>query len=498
MHAVERWNRLEGDRQATLERARLCSKLTIPGLLPPQGYTESQPLPTPYQSVGARGVNNIASKLLLSLLPPGQPPFRMQIEPKVLAELKARGQLTEVQKRLAEFEKIVTARIETLAIRPTLFEAIKHLVVAGNVLIKFENGKLRLYRLDQFVVRRAEDGSLKEVIIKTRVAPEDIPPSTLIAAKIDPTKKELIDVYTVIEWRADGRCYEWQEVNNVDVLDSHGHWPAEKCPWLVLRWTSVSSAHYGRGLCEEYLGDLLSLEGLEKAIVKFAAAASKIVFLTKAGAADLWKRINKAESGDAVSGNPDDVKVLQVEKFNDFQVAKATADGIETRLSNAFLLRNGTVRNAERVTAEEIRMIAQELEDVLGGTYTVLAVELQLPLIKAVVHSMTTAGELPALPKETATPVIVTGFEALGRNHEMNRLLLLLSTLVQYPMAQARINWGEASRRLGVSIGVEDIDTLLLSDEQVAQGEQSALAGEVLQRAAAPVAGAVAKAQLGQ
>lgn len=497
MKAVERWNRLESDRTATLKRARDCSSLTIPGLLPPEGYTESQPLPTPYQSLGARGVNNIASKLLLTLFPPGQACFRMQVSPKVQQELQAKQLLTQTQKELANYEQIAASKIEVLPYRPTLFEGLKHLVVTGNVLLQLQKEVCKLFRMDQYVIRRKPDGTPAEAVIKEMVLPETLPPLVRMAAKIPHDKKEPVALFTVIEWR-DGRVYEWQEVCDIIVADSLGNYPEDKSPWLPLRWTSVPGAHYGRGLCEEYLGDLLSLEGLTKSIVKFAAAAAKIIFMTKPGAGALWKAINEAESGDAVSGNKSDVETLALEKFNDFQVAKAVADGLETRLSNAFLLRGGTVRNAERVTAEEIRMIAQELEDVLGGTYTVLSSELQLPVVKSVIHDMTTASELPVLPKDAAQPVIVTGFQALGRNHAVNKLLAFANTLATHPMGQDRVNWGEFDRRLAIGYGIEDLDTLLLSDEQYAQSQQRAVAAEVLQRAAAPVAGAAAKAQFGQ
>jgi hypothetical protein len=71
---------LSADRWSFLDRARTASQITIPSLLPEQGHTGSSILPTPYQSIGAEGVNNLASKLLLSLLPPNSPFFRLVIK----------------------------------------------------------------------------------------------------------------------------------------------------------------------------------------------------------------------------------------------------------------------------------------------------------------------------------------------------------------------------------------------------------------------------------
>lgn len=48
------------------------------------------------------------------------------------------------------------------------------------------------------------------------------------------------------------------------------------------------------------------------------------------------------------------------------------------------LLNSAVQRNGERVTAEEIRYVAGELEDTLGGVYSLLSQELQLSLIRRV------------------------------------------------------------------------------------------------------------------
>lgn len=492
--AQERWNHHQGKRFSILERARLCSQLTIPALIPPAGWSTTQALPTPYQSLGARGVNNLASKLLLTLLPPGSSSFRMQIEPKAAEELRASGQLEDVQNRLAQYEQTATRKLETRNYRAPLFEAIKHLITAGNVLIHMTEGSVRMFRIDQYVVSRDQEGEPLEVVLQESVNAKALHSSVKEACDIKPDAEEDFDLYTHIQWHEDSeRVSEYQELNGKKVPDSEGEYPEDKCPWLPLRWQSVPGVPYGRGLCEEYLGDLMSLEGLSKAVVKFAAAASKILFLTKPASTTKWSDITKAESGDAIIGNKDDVHVLQVEKYADFQVAKGVIDDLTLRLSHAFLLQSGTVRNAERVTAEEIRTQAQELEDVLGGVYTVLAQELQLPLIRRHLDDMTKAKELPPLPKSVVEPVIVTGFEALGRNHGVNRLRAWLADLAGVDPTLAVVKKDAVARRLGSGYGVDDLDQLVKSPEELAQEQQQAMAMQIADKAAGPVAGAMVK-----
>jgi len=65
-----RWSKLETSKTSVLDRARACAELTIPSLLTKQGHKEQDTLKTPYQSLGSRAINHLASKLLLTLLPP--------------------------------------------------------------------------------------------------------------------------------------------------------------------------------------------------------------------------------------------------------------------------------------------------------------------------------------------------------------------------------------------------------------------------------------------
>ncbi|MDV7399213.1 portal protein, partial [Arthrospira platensis SPKY1] len=111
---------------------------------------------------------------------------------------------------------------------------------------------------------------------------------------------------------------------------------------------------------------------------------------------------------DFVAGRKQDVEVFQLEKYNDFQVAKATADDIEKRLSYAFMLNSAVQRGGDRVTAEEIRYVAGELEDTLGGVYSLLSQELQLPLVKILLKELQATSKIPNLPKEAVEPAIAT------------------------------------------------------------------------------------------
>ena len=78
--AASRYEQLRLERDMFLIRARESAKLTLPSLVPPEGHNGTNDLYKPYQSLGARGVNNLSAKLLMTLFPPNTPFQRFVID----------------------------------------------------------------------------------------------------------------------------------------------------------------------------------------------------------------------------------------------------------------------------------------------------------------------------------------------------------------------------------------------------------------------------------
>src|SRR5687768_1361704 len=467
-----RYAKLETDRLPYLQRARECAELTIPSLLPPQGSTGSTRLPTPYQSLGARGVNNLASKLLLTLLPPNSPFFRYSIDDYMLEKMTGqRGMRGGVEKALNKMERSVMNEIETSAIRSPAFEALKLLLTTGNVLQYLPpEGGMKVFRLDRYVVKRDPMGNLLELITKENISPMELPEDIREAARKGkespssgkPNNEDSLELYTTVR-RTHDRWEVWQEVEDVPVPDSDGTYPLDKNPWMCQRLIAMDGEDYGRGFVEEYLGDLKSLEGLMASIVEAAAIAAKTVFMNRPNSSTKTADLAKERNGDVITGNKDDITVLQVEKYADMRVAKETVEGLKDSLSFSFLLNTAIQRNGERVTAEEIRFMANELETTLGGVYSRLSQEFQLPLVTVIAHRMAQQKKLPELPKDVIKPMIVTGIEAIGRGNDLTKLAGLLQDISPLgpEVIQSRLNVGDYITRCGVARGI-DMDGLVL------------------------------------
>jgi hypothetical protein len=477
----QRYEKLETERTPFLTRARECSKLTLPTLVPDAGHSSSSTFDTPFQGIGARGVNNLASKLLLALVPPNSPFFRLTVDDFKLQELtQQEGARAEVEEALSSIERAVMSEIESSSVRIATFEALKHLLVAGNVLLYLpEKGGMRVFHMDRYVIKRDPMGNALEMITKEDISPETLTPELQMLCDMDPDKDdgyghESVQLYTRVI--RDGKNWKVsQELKGKEVPNSEGTYPLEKTPWIPLRLSRIDGESWGRGYVEEYLGDLKSLETLTQAIVEGSAASAKVLFLVRPNGTTRARVLAEAPNGAIREGDAADVSTLQVQKQGDFQIAFQTAQEIKERLAYAFLMNSSVQRNAERVTAEEIRYMAGELEDALGGIYSILSQEFQLPLVNRLLLQMQKQRKVPALPKGIVQPTITTGLEALGRGHDLNKLAAMLEQLSQLgpETLMKHMNIGDYISRVGTSLGI-DMKGLIKTEEEMNQEMQQA------------------------
>lgn len=481
-----RYATLAQDRGFYLTMARKCARHTITQLIRQNdGATKPEPIRPPWQSLGAQGVNNLASKLLLTQLPPNTPFFKLQIDSLALSAIpeddSGKNFKTQLEMEISTIENGIVEDIEASADRVAVFEAMKHLIVCGNVALFDSPDGLRVFHLDRYVVVRDPMGNVIEAVIKESVAPAALDAAFLellkenAAFKQDHTKSpdRSIDIYTHLKRNADVWTIH-QECYNLELPESQGTYGLNTVPWMFLRMIRVDGEEYGRSLVEEYLGDLMSLEVLTEAVVEGAAAAARVIGLVAPNATTSMKALNDAPNCEFVQGHKDDVTFLQIEKYADFQVAYNAIGMLSERLSRAFLLNTSVQRQAERVTAEEIRFMARELEDALGGVYAILAQEFQLRYINSRMARLQAAGKVPQFSKKIVKPTIVTGLQALGRGHDRNKLTRYLATLkdtVGEQKVDTYVRFEEAAGRLAVADGIET-KGLIRTEEEVREQQK--------------------------
>ena len=245
--------------------------------------------------------------------------------------------------------------------------------------------------------------------------------------------------------------------------------PKNASPWLVLRFNTVDGEDYGRGRVEEFIGDLRSLDGLSQALVEGASVASKVVFLVSPSATTKPGTLAKAGNGAIIQGRPEDVGVVQVGKTADFATAANLATAIERRILEAFLVMN--IRNAERVTAEEVRLTQLELEKSLGGLFSLLTVEFLVPYLNRTLLILQRSNQIPRLPKDVVRPKIVAGINSLGRGQDNETLTRFIQTVAQTLGPENLMKYidpSEAIKRLAAAQGI-DVLNLVRTAEQLQQ-----------------------------
>ena len=491
MSARTRYDYLSSDRSQFLEEARQASELTLPYLI--QGHEEHisgmAQLKTPYQSVGAKACVTLASKLMLALLPVQTSFFKLQLDESQLGEEFAPEMRSELDLAFAKVERIILESISASDDRVAVHQALLHLVVAGNALVFMSKHGLKVYPLNRYVVDRDGNGQVIEIVTKERVAKElietQLPKEQLEPNRVDDegVYDDDVDVYTHI--KRDNNRFIWhQEVNGQVVKNSQGKAPIDVNPWIPLRFNTVDGEAYGRGRVGQFIGDLKSLEGLSQALVEGSAAAAKVVFTVSPSSTTKPSTLAAAGNGAIIQGRPDDIGVIQVGKTADFRTAYEMVGTLSQRINDAFLILN--IRQSERTTAEEVRMTQMELEQQLGGLFSLLTVDFLVPYLNKKLADAQRNGDIPKIPKNIVKPTIVAGINALGRGQDRESLSAFLTILAQTlgPEAIANfINTDEVIKRLAAAQGI-DVLNLVRSMQEVQQ-EQAAMQEQQMQMQAA-------------
>lgn len=486
MGAKDRYSALEKRRQYFLDMAKKCADRTLPYLLVESEGADSPSVNHPRQSIGASGVSNLASKLLMTLLPPNTINFRL-----VLDEYKAdqaavdKDFRTKLEEALAKIEKAVQTSIEGSMDRVTVGEAMKHLLVAGNGLLYDSPEGMRFFPLTKYVVRRNPVGNPVEIIVKEGALPSDLPEEYWSLPTVEkPTAENSTQPIALYTWvrKEEGKWIVSQEIGDNVIPGSEGTYPEDKLPWIPIRFNRLEGFDYGTPYVYDLLGDLENAEDLSAAIVDGALASARTLIFVSPSGTTRKKDVADAPNGGVVTGDAADVTAFQFNKAADLQVAQATLIGIERRLDKAFLKTASVQRDAERVTAEEIRAMAGELEDSLGGLYSILTQEFSLPYVRVKLWRLHKSGSIPALPDSIVSPAIVTGLDALGRNHDRLRLKELLSSIAEIFGPEAVnlfLSVDNTIKQLATSIGV-DVEEILKSEEERLQEQQQAQAMQAM------------------
>ena len=470
---AERYKILDSKREAKLARARYCSSLSVPGLLPPQGWTEESQLPQPYSSVTARGVTAMASRMLSALLPLNDMPFfKFEMNTGLTPD-------AEIREYLESLSYQVYNKLSSKNLRDTLYQVLQHLIVVGDILLYMEDDyTFRLIRLDQYVCRRDVNGEVKEIIHLDFVANDsntegvnDMYPDDTVLNRTG---------YRTVYCRV-CKCDDgvWSVSKEDSDGNSIGMGEYTTSPYIALRWTGVAGENYGRSHCEDLIGDIKTLEAFTEALIYGTAAASTFwIAVDPAGITEI-DDIHDAAKGSFVPARTQDVFTISPASTMtpQLQATQAGVDRIRQEIGQAFLLNSASMPKGERVTATAVRAIGQELENVLGGAFSSIARSLMKPIVSRTVFLMLEEKEIdPRIEQEFTedgelTVEIVTGLQALSRDADLQKLMQMGEMVRNLPeQAMAMFRWDEYGRALISSLGFNPDNWV--KSEEIAQQQQ--------------------------
>lgn len=516
--AEQRYRALQYERDNYLDRGRSAARLTIPYLIPTSNEPRrenSESFPLPWNGIGARGVHNLASRLLIALLPPTESFFRftvdevaMQQQEKQLAnqgatEDQIAQMKSEIELALNRLELSVLRSIETSNDRVAVHEALVHLIVAGNCLLYVSEDGLQCFHLNRYVLLRDPMGNPVEAVVCEELEIDQLPASIRDALKEEQDElkgmlddelpvaghEKTVKVFTRITW--EGKRVRWhQELKGKEIEGTSGSARTESSPWLPLRMIRVDGSSYGPGYVESAcIADLQTAEALSQAVAECALVSAQVKHLVKPSGVTNAKQLAEAANGAYLPGNPDDVFTVQVQKGGDLNVAMTALQRIEARLAQAFMLAD--MRDAERVTAEEVRLQALQLENSLGSIYAILTVEFQSKYIARKLELFTRSGGMTQLPEGLVKPMVSVGLAAVGRGNDLEKtarfMQILQQTIGPEGLAQYVIP-SELIRRLASSMGISPLGLVKTEQQLAAEAQQQQQMAMAQQAAAAGMA----------
>lgn len=490
------WARLDGLRAGMLSRLERLSQLTIPWVLPPTHYdTQQNQLTNGHSSLGSQVATHLVNKIMLALFAPSRPFMRLDIErtekAKIMAELGVEEDV--ITDSLAVGEQDAMQALEQAGQRSQLFTGLAHLVVVGNVLMDLSGDEINIVGIRDYVVRRNARGKVVCIIIREKYLFEELDDEAqAVYRKVYPNTREDQEVSLYTWVKLIGKKY----VSSVWVDDTKlpasfaGSWNPESLPYRVLTWQLPSRQHYGVGRCEDYANDLATFEGLSEAMNDGAALATVFRWMANPAGITRPEDVTNAPNGGVVPGSKDDMQLLYANIGQQLATVSSIGQDVQRRIGQGFLLNNAVTRDAERVTAEEIRLQAIELESSLGGTYSRLALDIQQPLAWWLLKQ---AGV--DVKGTKVKPRVITGLDALSRNADRERMLIFLQdvTLLDNIAPETRMKLRETNiiSDMAAGAGVER-GKYVASKEEIEQAQANMQQARMNEQAETAAIGAAA------
>jgi hypothetical protein len=489
---------LDRDRRPSLDRKREHANLTIPALMPFEGQNQHQDVPVPYNSMVAEGVNNLASRLVSVVLPLNNlPVFELFVDQQFNPEGRDTRQVEEV---LTRVERATMSRAYLTNLRPQLFLAFKHLIVTGDVLLMMlPDLDIRLHRIDEYVVKRTTEGVWREIIIREMIDPslnpeldainpvsrrEQASQLTGFPRTANVAKRTFEPLYTRFSREGEFEPVRMTREFRGAPVQLEGGNTFEVSPVMPIRWGALSGEDYGMSLVEEQFGDVRSLDGMSAGLLDGVAMAGEFRWgVNPSGITEIGD-VRESVNGDWIAAAEQDIFPLSFANANQISAVLGVVTHRENRLGRRFLMNSAVQPSGERVTARQVTILAEELEQSLGGALSMLNREIMIPYVRRAIFQLADEqdgtfpsefGDIIKDPKGILKLRIRAGLELLQREADRERMLEITREFAGLPPeAQRVIKWANWGRTLIIASGIEP-EGLVKTEQEIAAEDEALL-----------------------
>ena len=471
------------DRKPYEDRAKDIASISLPYVIRDDGSDGGQDLiSSASQSFNGRQVNNLKSKMGLALLPPATSSFRLKPDAQEMVKL-FQGNETAVEKireQLSINTDAINSEIENQQIRSSLFDMLLQQIIVGSVIVEKNDRKgITIFPLKSFVVKLDSRGEPYAMCI---VEVLNILPEGFTVSE----EKDEYNLYTLLAIDKDtGSWVMKQDIDGDMVGEDKTFRDYDSLPFRYFGWNWVQGDAYHRPFAEDYYSDMLQVDKLAKLNTEGAIIAAKVVVLVnQRGGRTRKKDLVNAANGGVIDGVAEDISAFQLQKNYDFQVSNDREAIIKKELQANFLDTGSVQRDAERVTAEEIRVMAQQLEaSTLAGVYSKMALKWSKWIVKKVMNEL-------KITFDSVDVSVLTGLDALGRSQEAQKQDGFMQRVTQLQLNHW-IKENEVLQRYASFDGINTVGLLKTSEEVSTERKaaQEAAAQQQMTEAGAVAAG---------
>lgn len=486
---------LKASRSSWEDNWELCAKYTMPQMYLEDSVRESGVEPEDLvigDSIGYEALNNFISQILKIAFPAQGAFFRVTKKKGNTPNFDAlpKNKHDAIFRRL-EDESMTALYKKGLHAQKTML--LGTMLCLGDVVYKVPKAKgekIQVYDLNDVVLKRRRNGDITDIIICEGIEFKHLPEFARVILQTKGKRKysmdDIVKFYTHVRLNEHGKKTVAHSVDDISLDTPVNFTPTELCEYQVGSLTLKRGSNYAIGVVQQYLPDIHKANVYADTATDTAVVGSLVNWAISPKANIRPDEFADREQGQPFGVNPADIQPIQANVGQHLQITQLMYNEIVQKLSRVFLLPNAIQRDAERVTAQEIRMISQRLEETHNGLKAMIAENLQRPLAHLGLDSIDDE-ELNKYKGEVEISV-VTAMEAQSRSMELDNMMASLgdTTVLNSvpPQVQDRIKLPEVlstifnSRNTNSDTFVKTEDEFQAEQQAIAEREQEAAQGQ--------------------